>query len=60
MEYPIPVTFRCETELERLIRIEAAKLDMNRSQFILTALREKLERLGVDTKVSQDTAKPNA
>ena len=38
-------SFRCPIELERQIRIEAAKRDMNRTEFIIVALQEKLERI---------------
>ena len=45
MEYPVYVSFRCDADVERRVRIEAAKRDMNRTQFIIEALREKLERI---------------
>ncbi len=45
MEYPVTVSFRCEAEVNRRIRIEAAKRDMNRSEFILMAIAEKLEKI---------------
>jgi len=45
MEYPVPVSFLCNADVERRVRIEAAKRDMNRTQFIIEALREKLERI---------------
>lgn len=44
MEYPVFVSFRCPVALDREVRIAAAKEDMNRSEFILSALKEKLER----------------
>ena len=52
MEYPIHVSFRCEPELERRVRIEAAKQDMNRTEFIIEALKEKLEC--IDAESTQD------
>lgn len=45
VEYPVYVSFRCDADIERRARIEAAKRDMNRTQFIVEALREKLERI---------------
>ena len=48
MEYPTTISFRCDPDLDRQVRIEAAKLDMNRTEFILAALREKLERIKDD------------
>ncbi len=42
------VTFRCDVDMERRIRIEAAKKDMNRTEFIIEALKEKLERISLD------------
>ena len=57
MEYPIHVTFRCEAEIERRIRIEAAKRDMNRTEFIVAAIVEKLEQ--IDAQSPQDTAESN-
>lgn len=39
------VSFRCEPDLDRRVRVEAAMRDMNRTKFIVTALREKLERI---------------
>ena len=56
MEYPVHVTFRCNPEIERKIRIEAAKLDMNRTEFILSAIIEKLEH--IDEESTQDSSKP--
>lgn len=47
MEYPIVVSFRCPIDLEHDTRVEAAKKDMNRSEFIIEAIREKLERIRV-------------
>ena len=44
MECPVYVSFRCEADLERRVRVEAAKQDMNRSEFIIVALKEKLGR----------------
>ena len=41
----VTVAFRCENELNRAIRIEAARRDQNRSEFILDALAEKLARI---------------
>ena len=58
MEYPIYVSFRCEPNLERRVRIEAAKRDMNRTEFIVMALREKLER--IDAESTQDQVEPDA
>jgi len=52
MDYPIHVSFRCDPEIERRIRVEAAKRDMNRTEFIVEALVEKLER--IDAKSAQD------
>ena len=43
MKQAVHVSFRCEATMEREIRVEAAKNDMNRSEFILEALREKLD-----------------
>lgn len=45
VEYPVLVSFRCDAGIERRARVEAAKRDMNRTQFIVEALREKLERI---------------
>lgn len=45
IEYPVLVSFRCDADIERRVRVEAAKRDMNRTQFIVEALREKLERI---------------
>ena len=39
------VSFRCDSALERQVRIEAAKRDMNRTQYIVEALKEKLRRV---------------
>lgn len=58
MEYPIFVSFRCDPELNRRVRIEAAKRDMNRTEFILEALEEKLER--VDATSTQDQDQPKS
>lgn len=44
MEYTVHVSFRLDAKTERKVRIEAAKQDMNRSEFIITAIKEKLER----------------
>lgn len=49
MGYPIHVSFRCDKELERRLRVEAAKQDMNRTEFIIEALIEKLERLEIES-----------
>lgn len=49
MKYPIHVTFRCTEELERRIRVEGAKQDMNRTEFIIAALLEKLKRIDEQT-----------
>lgn len=54
MEYPIHITFRCNADIERRIRIEAAKQDMNRTEFIVAAIVEKLER--IDAQNTQDQA----
>jgi len=56
VEYPVYVSFRCDSDLDRRGRVEAAKRDMNRSQFIIEALREKLER--VDAEGEKDQAGP--
>ena len=53
MQYTIHVTFRCDADMERCLRVEAAKCDMNRTEFILEALREKLERVNAES--TQDT-----
>lgn len=53
MEYPIYVSFRCDPDLDRQVRIEAAKRDLNRTEFIIVALREKLERIK-DAESTQD------
>ena len=58
MEYPVCVSFRCEADLERRVRVEAAKCDMNRTEFIIEALCEKLER--IDATSPQDQVEPNA
>ena len=58
MEYSICVSFRCEADLERRVRVEAARHDMNRTEFIIAALKEKLERN--DAESTQDQAEPNA
>ena len=58
MEYPVCVSFRCEADLERRVRVEAARHDMNRTEFIIVALKEKLER--IDATSAQDQAEPNA
>ena len=58
MEYPVYVSFRCPVELERQVRIEAAKRDMNRTEFVIVALQEKLER--IDAESAQDQAQSNA
>lgn len=42
------VSFRCEECLERRVRVEAAKRDMNRTEFIVEALREKLEHIDAE------------
>ncbi len=44
VEYKVYVSFRCDAEMEREIRVQAAKRDMNRTEFIVEALREKLEK----------------
>ena len=48
MESSIHVTFRCDSEIERKIRIEAAKLDMNRTEFIIASIIEKLGRINAE------------
>ena len=57
MEYPICISFRCDADVERRARIEAARRDMNRTEFIVEALREKLER--IDAESAQDPSQPN-
>jgi len=57
MEYSVYVSFRCDVVLERQVRVEAAKRDMNRTEFIIEALREKLEK--IDVQGAQDSAQPN-
>ena len=54
MEYPVNVSFRCDPRIERRIRIEAAKKDMNRTEFIIEALTEKLERIDAKSAPNQD------
>ncbi|MBU0778414.1 ribbon-helix-helix domain-containing protein [Patescibacteria group bacterium] len=54
MEYSVYVSFRCDADIERRVRIEAAKRDMNRTEFIIEALREKLEQ--IDATGTQDPA----
>jgi len=49
MEYPVYVSFRCDADMERRIRVEAARRDMNRTEFIIEALREKLERIDAES-----------
>jgi len=56
MEYPVYVSFRCEADLERQVRIEAAKLDMNRSEFIIVALKEKLGWADMGQAASKEAA----
>lgn len=58
MEYSVYVSFRCDAVLERQVRVAAAKRDMNRTEFIIEALREKLEK--VDVQSTQDQAESNA
>jgi hypothetical protein len=58
VKHLVYVSFRCPIELERQTRVEAAKRDMNRTQFIIVALQEKLER--IDAKSTQNQVKPNA
>lgn len=58
MKYPVYVSFRCDADTERRVRVEAAKCDMNRTEFIVEALREKLERIDEESTQNQD--KPNA
>lgn len=55
MKYPVYVSFRCDPNLDRQVRIEAAKRDLNRTEFIVAALREKLERIK-DAKSTQDSS----
>jgi hypothetical protein len=38
------LTFRCDPDLNRQVKVEAAKRDMNRTEFIIEALLEKLEQ----------------
>lgn len=59
MEYPVYVSFRCDSDLDRQVRIEAARRDLNRTEFIIAALREKLERIK-NAQSTQDTAKSHA
>lgn len=60
MEYPVNVSIRCPAELERKVRVAAARQDMNRSQFILAALRKALEELDAKSaKSTQDSAQSN-
>jgi len=58
MEYTVYVSFRCPVELERQVRIEAAKKDQNRTEFIIAALRKVLGQLDA-TESTQDQDKPN-
>ena len=58
MEYSVNVSFRCSPHIERRIRVEAAKRDMNRTEFIIEALAEKLER--IDAKSAQDKDQSNS
>ena len=58
MEYSVYVSFRCDAILERQVRVEAAKQDMNRTEYIIEALREKLEKTDVES--AQDSAQPDA
>lgn len=58
MEYLVHISFRCDAVMERRIRIEAAKKDMNRTEFILAALEEKLER--IDAQSSPNQIEPDA
>ena len=51
------ISFRCPTAMERRARIEAAKKDMNRSEFVLEALGEKLARIDAQGLVDQDVEK---
>jgi len=50
MEYTVFVSLRCPAWLDREVRIEAAKHDMNRSQFIIAALQEKIQRVRQEEK----------
>ena len=54
MEYSVNVSFRCDPCIERRIRIEAAKRDMNRTEFIIEALIEKLRRIDAESTQGQD------
>ena len=54
----IHVTFRVDRELERKVRVEAARLDLNRTQFIIRALEELLERIDLE-KARQEEDVPN-
>lgn len=58
MGHSVYVSFRCDSDLDRRSRIEAAKLDMNRTEFIIEALWEKLER--IDATSTQGSDQPNA
>ena len=58
MEYPIHISFRCPVDIERRVRIEAAKRDMNRSELIILALREKLERIDAESAQNQAQSNP--
>lgn len=57
MEYPVYVSFRCPAELEHRVRVEAAKQDMNRTQFILAALRKALEEVNAES--TQESGQSN-
>lgn len=52
MTYTVYVSFRCDEELERRIRVEAATRDLNRSEFIIESIIEKMER--IDAARAQD------
>lgn len=54
MKYSITVSFRCPPDLERRVRVEAAKKDKNRTEFIIDALQEKLERIDASSQSIQD------
>lgn len=49
MKYPICISFRCDPDLDRQVRVKAAEHDMNRTEFIIAALQEKLERIDAES-----------